>query len=155
MLPGTSRLARLAAIVARAAALAPLVALTALVACSSSSDSGSGDGLVATSTSGTLKATLHPSSDSPPLGDQAVALDLVYIDGGAPATGLALTVVPWMPAMQHGTSIIPTVSETSPGTYTIANAYLFMPGVWEMRTSVATSADAGAVDTVAPSLDVP
>ncbi len=132
-----------------------LVASAALAACSSSSGSSGGGSSVATSTSGALQATLHASSDPPPLGNQSVALDLVYIDGGAPAAGLALTVVPWMPAMQHGTSIVPTVSETSPGTYTIANADLFMPGVWEMRTSIAASADAGAADKVSPSLNVP
>ena len=107
-----------------------------------------------TSSSGTFRATLRASSDPPPLGEQTVAMDVVYVDGGAPATGLSLTVVPWMPAMEHGTSIVPAVSETAAGTYSIDNAYLFMPGIWEMRTTIAASASADA-DKVAPSLDVP
>jgi hypothetical protein len=140
-------------------ALLGLVGLVAggatVVACGGGSSDGTGGASpVATSTSGALRATLRPSSEPPPLGTQTVALDLVYLDGGAPATGLTLTVVPWMPAMEHGTSIVPTVSETTPGTYSIANAYLFMPGVWEMRTSIAATASAAA-DKVAPSLDVP
>ena len=138
------------------AAILALVGLAGLAACGGgSNDSAGGASPVATSSSGALLATLRPSSNPPPLGTQTVAMDLVYVDGGAPATGLALTVVPWMPAMEHGTSIVPTVSETAtPGTYAIADAYLFMPGIWEMRTTVAAGAN-GAADKVAPSLDVP
>ncbi len=138
------------------AAIVALAGLPVLGGCGGGSGDGTGGAdPVATSSSGALRATLRPSSDPPPLGTQTVAMDLVYVDGGAPATGLALTVVPWMPAMEHGTSIVPTVSETAtPGTYAIANAYLFMPGIWEMRTTVSASAN-GAADKVAPSLDVP
>ena len=132
-----------------------LLLVGSLVACGGSGGDGAGGSdLVATSSSGALRATLRPSSEPPSLGNQTVALDLVYVDGGAPATGLALTVVPWMPAMQHGTSIVPSVSETAPGTYSVADAYLFMPGVWEMRTSIAASAN-GTADKVAPSVYVP
>ncbi len=136
--------------------VAAILALAGLAGCGGgSSDSAGGASPVAMSSSGALRATLRPSSNPPPLGTQTVAMDLVYVDGGAPATGLALTVVPWMPAMEHGTSIVPSVSETAtPGTYAIANAYLFMPGIWEMRTTVSASAN-GAADKVAPSLDVP
>ena len=70
---------------------------------------------------------------------------------GAPVTGLVLTVVPWMPAHGHGTSVRPTVTETGDGLYEASNVVLFMQGRWELRTSITGG---GAQDAVAPAFDV-
>ena len=55
---------------------------------------------------------------------------------GAPLSGLTLEVQPWMPAMGHGGSKLPTVTEIGGGVYDVANVYLTMPGTWELRTSI-------------------
>ena len=54
---------------------------------------------------------------------------------GAAVDDLDLTVVPWMPAMGHGTSITPVVTPMGDGTYAIDRVDLFMPGLWELRTT--------------------
>lgn len=68
----------------------------------------------------------------------------------APQSGLELSVVPWMPAMGHGTSVTPTVVETAPGIYDLENLVLFMPGTWQIRTQW----DGPAVEKVTPTLEV-
>ena len=55
---------------------------------------------------------------------------------GQPVDGLVLSVVPWMPDMGHGASIEPMVSAVGGGRYVISNVELFMPGRWELRTSI-------------------
>ena len=71
--------------------------------------------------------------------------------GGVPQDGLALTVVPWMPDMGHGASITPTVTAMGDGHYVIADVELFMPGTWELRTTIAGPLE----DSVAPSFQIP
>lgn len=48
-------------------------------------------------------------------------------------TGTQLTVTPFMPDHNHGSSVKPTITELSNGQYEIDNVYLFMPGLWEVR----------------------
>jgi hypothetical protein len=56
-----------------------------------------------------------------------------------------------MPAMGHGTSVIPIIEEDSPGTYVVRDVDFFMPGTWELRTSIFGPATAYA----APSFQIP
>ncbi|MEO7037780.1 MAG: FixH family protein [Polyangiaceae bacterium] len=89
-------------------------------------------------------------SQPPVLGDSSVQLIIRDAASGEPESGLDLKVVPWMPAMGHGTAITPTVTETEPGTYDLTGVVLFMPGTWQLRTVLT-----GAVtDHVVPSFQV-
>lgn len=65
----------------------------------------------------------------------AITTLLSVSSDGAPATGLALHVTPWMPAMGHGASVEPTVVERGGGDYLVDDLVLPMPGVWELRVS--------------------
>ena len=95
------------------------------------------------SDSGSLTIALRYAPNPPSVGSDAVQVSLADANG-APATGLSLTVIPWMPAHGHGTSVNPTVTETAPGTFIATPLYLFMPGSWELRMTTH-----GAVDDTA------
>jgi hypothetical protein len=74
----------------------------------------------------------------------------ITYESGAPATGLSMTVRPWMPAHAHGTSVQPTVAESDEGVYTIQNLLFFMAGHWELRTTFGSSSE----DVFVPVFDV-
>jgi len=86
----------------------------------------------------------------PTVGTDAVQLSFRDANG-ADAPGLELTVIPWMPAHGHGTSIDPTVAETAPGTFVATPLYLFMPGSWELRMTTGGSVD----DTAKVAFEIP
>jgi hypothetical protein len=117
-----------------------------LVACSSGGpssppaeqhgDGGSGTSAfpqepLATGTSdGGLRLEVRTApSQPPPRGTCTVELALV----GSSGDGVDVSVVPWMDAMGHGTSIKPTVTSVGGGKYVITNVSLFMPGTWSLR----------------------
>lgn len=50
--------------------------------------------------------------------------------------GLDLDVEPWMPAMGHGATVEPTVEAEGEGRYVVSGVQLFMPGEWEISTSI-------------------
>ena len=64
----------------------------------------------------------------------------------APVDGLAIQVVPWMPTMGHGSSAIPEIQPMGDGVYVASDVSLFMPGEWQLRTSL--DANDSAVVTV-------
>ncbi|MEO6576497.1 MAG: FixH family protein, partial [Polyangiaceae bacterium] len=136
------------------------VVFPALAGCSSSGTASPPDAstfpaeaLSSVSTdSGKLRIDIRTGPQQPPTrGNQSVELVVVNATTGAPEPGLMLSVVPWMPVMGHGTSLTPSVTETSPGTYVITNVGFFMPGTWELRTSIAGSTS----DHTAPSFEIP
>ena len=102
------------------------------------------------SDSGALTIAVRFSPDPPTAGSDAAQLSFIDADG-APVSGLALTVVPWMPAHGHGTSVDPTVTETEPGTFVAAPLYLFMPGSWELRMTIGGTVD----DTAKAAFEIP
>lgn len=105
--------------------------------------------LTVASSSGQLDVGVRWSPDPPAIG--LAASELTITDtGGAPATGLLLTVLPWMPAHGHGTSTMPAVSETAPGVYVATPIDFYMAGQWELRTTIAGAVD----DTVTPALEL-
>jgi YtkA-like protein len=105
-----------------------------------------------TSESGQLEIEVRTAPEQPPSrGDGSVELVIRNATTSAPESGLSIEVVPWMPVMGHGASIVPSVASPSPGTYVITNVDLFMPGTWELRTTVSGS----VVDHVAPSFQIP
>ena len=103
-----------------------------------------------TSDSGALTIAVRFSPQAPIAGSDAA--QLTFADaGGAAVSGLDLTVVPWMPAHGHGTSVDPTVTETSPGVFVATPLYLFMPGSWELRMTTSGSVD----DTAKAAFEIP
>jgi YtkA-like len=104
------------------------------------------------SASGKLQVEVRSSPTQPPqLGDGAWSYTIMDAASGKPATGLSLDVVPWMPAMGHGTSTVPSVTDTGDGLYVIDDVVLFMPGQWDLRTTVSGPAD----DAFVVSVDIP
>ncbi len=111
-----------------------VAALTLCAGCSSASSASSGilPQSVA-SDSGKLRLELSATTQ-PVVGTNAIDLTVTDATGGAPVDGLAVSVVPWMPAMDHGTSS-PSVIALGSGKYRITSLYFFMPGTWELQTS--------------------
>ncbi|MEO7112152.1 MAG: FixH family protein, partial [Polyangiaceae bacterium] len=108
-----------------------------------------------TSDRGALHVDVRTSPTQPPTrGEQSVQLVITNADG-SPSTDLALSTKPWMPAMGHGASVTPSVSETAPGTYVIEDVDMFMPGTWELRTTISSASDSNDTDHVAPAFQIP
>jgi hypothetical protein len=107
---------------------------------------------VLTSVGAQFLVALRAAPEQPPaLGINTIQYQ-VTDQMGAPVTGLAITVMPWMPAHGHGGSVRPTVIEQGGGVYEAANVVLFMPGRWELRTTLAGGNT--PEDSVTPSFDV-
>jgi hypothetical protein len=80
-------------------------------------------------------------------GNHSLQYIVTNASDATPVDGLALSIVPWMPAMGHGTAITPTITELGDGVYQIDDVDLFMAGSWELRTTMPSA-------YVAPSLQV-
>jgi len=105
-----------------------------------------------TSSSGRLRLDVRTAPEQPPSrGMQTIQLVIYDAATGAPETGLTLGVLPWMPAMGHGAPVTPNVSEGPPGTYVVGDVDFFMPGTWELRTSISGP----VTDHAAPSFQIP
>jgi hypothetical protein len=107
---------------------------------------------VVTTDTGGYSISVHSAPDAmPSRGVNTLRLDVTHTADGSPAIGLDLDVTPWMPAHGHGSSVKPTVTPgATPGTYTVSNVNLYMPGLWEIRTTIGGS----ATDHVAPKFDI-
>jgi hypothetical protein len=134
--------------------LTPLAALVlAAAACSgghAASDAGIGDTSL-TSQSGALhiEVTSAPN-DSPIRGSNRITFDVSAKDSGEPVPELVMHMVPFMPAMGHGSASEPSSSDLGSGRYEFDDVLLTMPGVWELRTTI----DGTEPDYVAPRFDV-
>jgi hypothetical protein len=148
-------------------------ALVAVLGCGGSSGtpalpplSFSGTPAVTTaSSSGDLSIAVWWSPLQPTVGYDAAQLAVTDLMG-APVSGATLTVVPWMLAHGHGSSVLPAVSETSPGIYVATPLDFYMSGTWELRTRIQRAGDGGAGDrgagdsgtiddTAHPTVDIP
>ena len=138
---------------------AGVVAGCVLSACASSSSgsstvsaqnsSFSGNPYVtAVSDDGALHVAVRTDPEPPPRGTCNIELTVTDANG-APQDGLALSVVPWMPAMGHGSSTKPTVLDEGGGRYLVSNVNMFMPGEWELRCSFSGSVTTHAVPIIA------
>jgi hypothetical protein len=109
-------------------------------------------GQAVVSDSGALSIGIRWSPDPPVVGLVAAELTTVDVRDAAqePASGLSLAVVPWMPSHGHGTSVVPAVEETAPGIYVVTRLNLFMPGEWQLRTTISGPID----DAVNPTIEV-
>ena len=103
-----------------------------------------------TSDSGALRIAVRFAPDPPAVGSNAVELSFTDANG-ASLSGLGLSVVPWMPAHGHGTSVDPIVTEMTPGTFVATPVYLFMPGSWELRMTTSGTVD----DTAKAAFEIP
>ena len=101
------------------------------------------------SASGALGTAVRFSPEAPVVGLDAAELTITDASGAA-VGGLTVVVVPWMPAHGHGSSTRPTVSEQAPGVYVATPINFFMPGEWELRTTLSGPID----DTVTPAVVV-
>jgi hypothetical protein len=134
---------------------AALAIATAIVSASCSSTSAGppsfpADPLLSSITdSGALRVELRTSPQPPARGTLAAQLVVTRVADGTTVDGLTLAIQPWMPAMNHG-AITPTIEAQGDGKYLVTELDMFMPGHWELRTSVSGP----ATDHVTPSYDI-
>jgi YtkA-like len=102
------------------------------------------------SASGALKVDVFTNPQPPTTGNVAVRYVITDATSQESVSGLSLAIVPWMPAMGHGTTVVPSVSYAGSGVYNLSNVYLYMAGQWQLRTDIS----GGTSDSVAPDLAV-
>ena len=101
------------------------------------------------SESGALSVTWNCiSGDGPARGSNRFELLIESTRDGSPIDGLTLAMVPFMPAMGHGSSTVPTVRAIGEGRYEADDVVLPMPGVWELRTTISGAESDYAVPRV-------
>jgi hypothetical protein len=54
----------------------------------------------------------------------------------APTSGFTMTMVPFMPAMGHGSATEPIIVEQGGGVYLADDVIMAMPGAWQLRTTI-------------------
>jgi hypothetical protein len=84
------------------------------------------------SASGNLDFILMSSDPAPPASETNVWAMKITDGSGVPQTNVVATVLPFMPDMGHGTSIVPSMTSNGDGTYSVQPLYLFMAGVWSI-----------------------
>jgi hypothetical protein len=98
-----------------------------------------------------LQMELRTAPDQPP-GRGVISVQYrVTRSDGTPAEGLTLSMVPWMPAMGHGASVVPSVADVGGGWYVVSDVEVFMPGRWELRTTFTGPIQ----DSATPVLQIP
>ncbi len=106
--------------------------------------------LTVTSTGGGMKFVLVSSDPAPPArGTDTWALRVTDASG-QPLPGLSLSVLPFMPDHGHGSSVTPQVTSNGGGSYTVANIYFFMPGVWRITFTSASPTDSAVFTFCVP-----
>jgi len=91
----------------------------------------------ALSASGALRLTLTSAPEAMPVrGTNTIELEVTQVDTGAGVSDLKLALVPFMPAMGHGSGFTPRSSVLGDGRYRFDDVVLNMPGLWELRTTV-------------------
>ena len=114
---------------------APMLAVALVGAGCSSPPPAAPTDTIVTSNSGALRLDLRIAPDQ---GSNTAELRVTNVDGGAPATGLTIAIVPWMPAMNHG-SIAPTVTSDGPGSFQVTELDLPMAGHWDLQVTLTGS----------------
>jgi hypothetical protein len=102
------------------------------------------------SDSGAIQVELRTSPQPPTRGTIDAQFVVTGVADGMPIDGLALSILPWMPAMNHG-AIHPTITPQGEGKYLITELDLYMPGHWQLRTTISGP----VTDSVAPAFDIP
>jgi hypothetical protein len=115
------------------------IAVMLCVACSSSTPPPSfGTTPVGTATSAACNVQLDAFSAPDPLVRGPASIEFVATDlaTSTPKTGLAITTVPFMPSMGHGSATTPTVIDHGDGVYVADDVVMAMPGTWQLRTTI-------------------
>jgi hypothetical protein len=149
-------------------AMVSLACAISLVACGSSTggptpvDGGSGTvidcstdprvsqyapNLSVNSASGALDFILLSSTPAPPAAENNVWSIRITNDAGVSQPDVTATVLPFMPDMGHGTSIVPSMTSNGDGTYAVQPLYLFMAGIWSITFT--TTPASGPSDSAA------
>ena len=141
-------------IIRLAAALASTLVFVA--GCSSAAPTGAASFsdtplVTANSTSGALRVEVRSSPQPLARGTNDLQLTVMDASSGATLDDLTVSVQPWMPAMNHGSSTVPTVTRQGAGKYLVTEVNLFMPGHWELRMSLSGSSP----DDVVVASDIP
>ncbi|HVV86196.1 MAG TPA: FixH family protein [Kofleriaceae bacterium] len=86
---------------------------------------------------GGVQVTLAAAMPAPP-GRDDNTWDVDLAMAGAPLTGAAVKVTPYMPDHRHGTSVqvVVTPDPDVPGRYELSPINLWMPGLWEITIDV-------------------
>ncbi len=107
--------------------------------------------MVGLSESGELTFELRSRPEALPVrGSNRVELLITQTDDGAPVDHLELQMVPFMPAMGHGSGAQPDGVNSGDGRYEFDGVLISMPGMWELRTTIGGAHE----DYVSPSFDV-
>ncbi len=93
-------------------------------------DDGDGGGPAA----GQLVLALSWDPAPPTTGQNRLTITVTHTDG-SPAPGASLTVDPQMPAMGHGSSETPVITEVEPGVYEAFPVTFQMPGEWTLSVT--------------------
>ncbi len=103
--------------------------------CSSAPDPSASGSFPISVTTDSKSLHIELSASPPPgVGSNTLELTVTRVSDDAPQDGLSVSVVPWMPAMDHGSST-PTVTPEGGGKYRLTDLYFFMPGTWVLKTS--------------------
>lgn len=113
----------------------PGLVLVLSTACSGASPVPDAFPLDMASDSGAFHIEMTASPDPPVVGTDTVEVTITSTADGSPQDGLSVALVPYMPSMGHGTSAT-TVTPEGGGKYLVSEMYLFMPGVWELKTTI-------------------
>jgi hypothetical protein len=134
-----------------------LIATLALGACATEDASGGADAAfpdapyaTVTTESGTLRIAVRTAPAQPPPRGVITVEYTITDPSGRALDGLDVSVTPWMPEMGHGASVEPAIEPLGEGRYRVSNLALYMPGRWELRTSIAGE----VTDHVVVALDV-
>jgi len=87
------------------------------------------------SESGSLRLELRTPSGVA-RGTNEVLLHVSRGDSGAPTDELVLEMLPFMPAMGHGSGVSPLVTPLGSGDYAFSEVVLNMAGRWQLRTAI-------------------
>ncbi len=129
-------------------AWAPLLLAASSLGCSSAGAAPEADQIAL---GATLRVEVSSSPNPPTQGTNSIELVVTSQADGTPEDGLTVSMVPWMPADDHGTSLTPTVTPEGGGKYLVTGVDFFMAGHWVLNTSFSGP----VTDHVAPAYDVP
>lgn len=111
-------------------------------------------GMTKAGSQGELTFKLMSSTPAPPSrGNNDWSLQIVDTTSGAPVAGAIMTVVPFMPDHNHGTSIKPTITDQGSGMYDVNPVNLWMPGLWQVTVSATPTG--GTLDKAVFSFCIP
>jgi hypothetical protein len=95
--------------------------------------------------------SLMDANPAPPArGDNVWKVEVRDADG-TPVEGKTIEIKTFMPDHQHGSPIVPTITEEGSGMYTIDPVNLFMGGYWEITVS---AVDPGATESPDDDVDL-